>query len=103
MHFIITVDDKPEEGYLAYAGACDFDNQYRPKFALVNYNLAFMRDLMEVGHHTHFEEAYETTLHEMVHAFGFISEYIPMWIDPITEVPYGVNHAMTETITVRNK
>ena len=51
--------------------------------------MAYTTEYCIPGNHRFFEEVYETTLHEVMHALGFSNSAMAYWINPDTGEGYG--------------
>lgn len=105
-HFYITHTSEADQNFVAWAGSCSRDDNI-PNFGRVNYNMFYVADQIAAEEHAadghiDFEEVYETTIHEMMHAFGFDGAY-HLWINPDTGDIYGEGAAPTVTETLRGK
>ena len=61
----------------------------RPTFGRINFNMAYVNELIEQNTDLIFEEIYEICVHEITHALGFVGWAAKYWIDPTTDLPYG--------------
>eukprot|EP01114_Cavostelium_apophysatum_P014015 TRINITY_DN3518_c0_g1_i4.p1 TRINITY_DN3518_c0_g1~~TRINITY_DN3518_c0_g1_i4.p1 ORF type:complete len:762 (-),score=86.79 TRINITY_DN3518_c0_g1_i4:6-2291(-) len=83
--YIIFVTARPaEDGVVAYALGCNFDEQDqigRPLAGLINFNPRFFRELEENFSEMEFRMAIKTGVHELTHALGFSSNLFPYFVD----------------------
>jgi hypothetical protein len=73
MVLIVTVENDPTQGYVAYALSCKYDlGSFRPTAGLVNLNLAEMLPVYGSEINPKFNTMQQTTVeHEITHALGF--------------------------------
>jgi hypothetical protein len=103
--YILYVTTQPTQGNtLAYASACQFDQNNRPIAGGVNINPNSLNEADRWSYE--FQYQLNVIIHEIVHALGFSSSLFPKFTDPngqpwsqVTQTYVERGHSVTKVIT----